>query len=121
MSQRSKLKASRFKDSGSVVKIDQKAGVTSFRIPARQAAESLLADTNELQYPEWQNPLLEVILELNQDKFVEKMLQAEAVILDRLRELRQSSDSHHEKEAISRGLTLLKSIKVVRLGNPDCR
>ena len=76
-------------------------------------------ETGELRYPQWQSPLQEVILELNRERLSEKALHAEAVILERLRELQQSSDSEDEKEAIRYGLALLKSIKCERLGYPD--
>ena len=73
----------------------------------------------ELPYPQWQVPLQEVILEFDPEKLTEKVLQAEDVIFERLRELRPSNNGHHERDAISYGLILLKMIKRDRLGYPD--
>ena len=73
----------------------------------------------ELPYPRWQSPLQKVILEFDPEKLTEKALHAEDVILERLRELRLSTNSHHEREALSYGLSVLKIIKRDRLGYPD--
>jgi len=73
----------------------------------------------ELPYPGWQVPLQKVIREFDREKLADQALQAEDVIFERLRELRPSNNSHHEREAISYGLSLLKTIKRDRLGYPD--
>lgn len=74
---------------------------------------------NELAYPQWQTPLQEAIFEVDRDKLAEKILKVEAVIVERLRELRESIDSQDEKNAIRRGLSLIKTIKREKLGYPD--
>lgn len=76
-------------------------------------------ETDDLRYPQWQSPLQEAILEFDEEKLTEKALQAEAAILRRLQELRQSNNGHHEHAAISYGLSLLRSIKAERLSYPD--
>ena len=76
-------------------------------------------DEIELQYPEWQAPLQDVLLEFDPGKLTEKVIRAEAAILERLRELRQSRDGHIELDAISYGLSLLRSVKTDRLGHTD--
>ena len=77
--------------------------------------------TYDLRYPQWQGPLQEAILEFDGEELTEKAHQAEAAILERLRELRQSTDGYDEQAAISYGLSLLRSIKAERLGYPDWR
>ena len=79
-----------------------------------------MGDTcEELKYPEWQKPLEAAVLELDRDKLAEKILKVEAMIVERLRELPQSVDGQDEKEAIRRGLSLIKNIKHEKLGYPD--
>ena len=78
-----------------------------------------MSEIDELRYPEWQTPLQEVILEFDLENLQGKTLQAETSIVERLQELRQSTDSKDEKAAIRDGLSLLKSIKCERLGYPD--
>ena len=79
-----------------------------------------MGDTcEELKYPGWQKPLQEVILEFDREKIEKKALNAEAVIVRRLRELRESPETKDEREAIRYGLSLLKSIKCEGLGYPD--
>lgn len=70
----------------------------------------------ELQFPNWQGPLQEAILEFDRRQFSEKALQVENLIFERLRELEQSDDGHTERSAIADGLSLLKLIKTDRLG-----
>lgn len=73
----------------------------------------------QLPYARWQVALQKVIIEFDREQLADKALQAEDVILERLRELQPSNNSHHEREAISYGLSLLKGIKRDRLGYPD--
>jgi hypothetical protein len=44
-------------------------------------------DDTKLQYPEWQSPLQEVLLEFDPQKLPEKALKAETLILERLQQL----------------------------------
>ena len=76
-------------------------------------------ETDDLRYPQWQRPLQEAILEFDREELIEKAHQAEAAILERLRELRQSTDGYDEQAAIIHGLSLLRSIKFERLDYPD--
>jgi hypothetical protein len=80
-----------------------------------------MSDMMELPYPEWQGPLQEAVLEFDRETLAEKALKAEALILERLRQLQQSSDGHQEREAINDGVSLLRIIKRARLGYPDGR
>lgn len=69
----------------------------------------------ELPYPEWQQSLLEAILEFDREKLPLKALKAETKILQRLLELQQSPDGHQERRVINDGLSMLRSIKRDRL------
>jgi|HubBroStandDraft_2_1064218.scaffolds.fasta_scaffold466984_2 hypothetical protein len=73
-------------------------------------------NTMELPYPEWQGPLQAAVLEFDREKLSEKVLKAEARILERLRQLEVSNNGHNEREALSYGLSLLKRIRRDRLG-----
>jgi hypothetical protein len=68
-------------------------------------------DATKLQYPEWQGPLQEVILEFDRQNLPDKALKAEGIILERLRQLQQSDNGHHEREAIHYGLSVLRTIR----------
>lgn len=70
----------------------------------------------ELQFPNWQGPLQEAILEFDPREFSEKARQVEYLIFERLLELEQSNDGHTERSAIADGLSILKQIKGDRLG-----
>ena len=70
---------------------------------------------NELPYPKWQTPLRELILEFDPEQFREKALKVEALIFERLRQLLESSNGHHERQAIDDGLSTLRSIRGERL------
>ena len=72
----------------------------------------------ELAYPKWQGPLKEVVLEFDHGKLVEKALEAENLMLGRLRQLEEASNSDSERKAIGDGLSLLEAIKRDRLGMP---
>lgn len=72
-----------------------------------------------LPYPEWQQPLQEAILEFDRDKLDEKVLKAEALIVERLRQLQESKNGLKERGAINDGLSTLRTIKREKLGYPD--
>jgi hypothetical protein len=78
-----------------------------------------MEETIRLPYPEWQGPLEEAILEFDRDKLDEKVLKAEGMILERLRQFHQSNDGHNERTAINDGLSTLRTIKRERLDHPD--
>jgi putative component of toxin-antitoxin plasmid stabilization module len=77
-----------------------------------------MKDIMELPYPEWQGPLQEAVLEFDRETLAQKALKAEALILERLRQLQQSSDGHQERQAITDGVSLLRIIRRERLGYP---
>ena len=73
----------------------------------------------ELQFPEWQGPLQDVILEFDRERMVEKIQGVEAMIFERLRQLSLSSDSQVEHDALNDALSVLRILKRDRLGFPD--
>lgn len=62
-------------------------------------------DTTGLPYPEWQRALQEAMLESDRNKLAERVLNAEALIVERLRQLQESKNGLKEKEAIINGVT----------------
>ena len=73
----------------------------------------------ELQFPEWQGPLQDVILEFDREKMLKKMQDVEALIFERLRQLSVSSDGRVEHDALNDALSVLRILKRERLGSPD--
>ena len=78
-----------------------------------------MSETSALRYPQWQGPLQEVILEFDREKLSEKVQSTEALILERLQQLQQSSDGYHERDAVRSALALVRLIKHERLDFPD--
>lgn len=72
----------------------------------------------ELPYPKWQRPLKEVVAESDREKQFEKALAVESLILERLRQLKESSNGQSERRAIDDGLSLLRTLKWERLSMP---
>jgi hypothetical protein len=73
----------------------------------------------ELQFPEWQRPLQDLILEFDREAMLAKVRNVEALISDRLRELSASSDGRVEHDALHDALSVLRILKRDRLGFPD--
>jgi len=70
----------------------------------------------DLKYPTWQQPYHDALLELNPEELVQRVNEAETAILSRLQEIRLSSDSHLEVQAIEdaiNGLRVLKNEAVI--------
>ena len=77
---------------------------------AKAASSGGLAMT-DLEFPEWQGPYLEALMETDQRKLVGRVDFAERAILVRLKEIQSSSKRRTEEQAIEdalRGLTFLK-------------
>ena len=74
---------------------------------------------DELQFPEWQGPLQDVILEFDRERMLKKMQDVEALIFERLRQLSVSSDGRVEHDALNDALSVLRILKRERLGYPD--
>jgi len=73
----------------------------------------------KLKYPQWQAPLQEAILEFDREKLAGKLQNAEALILERLKELHEGSDGRSEREAINDALATLRVLKQEKLDYPD--
>jgi hypothetical protein len=65
----------------------------------------------ELCYPEWQKIYHDALLELNPQKLVQRVNEAERAILSRLQEMRIGPDSHAEAQAIEDALNGLRVLK----------
>jgi hypothetical protein len=65
--------------------------------------------SEELKYPQWQEPLQEALIEFDPQKMRVKMQKAEAAIHDRLQAVAESDQE--EREALSDGLATLHTLK----------
>jgi hypothetical protein len=76
---------------------------------------------SELRYPEWQKPYHDALLELNPQKLVQRVNEAETAILSRLQEIRIGSDSRLEAQAIEDALNGLRVLKneTVKFNRPQ--
>jgi hypothetical protein len=70
----------------------------------------------KLQYPLWQQPLVDAIVELNPRQRQTKLQQAEEIITLRMRELRCGQESEQEGRLLHDGLTLVKGLKKEQFG-----
>ncbi len=69
----------------------------------------------ELCYPEWQKIYHDALLELNAQKLVQRVNEAERAILSRLQEMRIGPDSRVEAQAIEDALNGLRVLKNERV------
>jgi hypothetical protein len=70
----------------------------------------------KLQYPLWQQPLVDAILELNPRKRQTKLQKAEEIITLRMRELRCGQECELEGRLLHDGLTLVKGLREQQFG-----
>lgn len=66
---------------------------------------------NDLPYPRWQSCYRDALIELDQDKLVERVRQAESAIVDRLEALPSCRESLMELQAIEDALANLRCLK----------
>ena len=66
---------------------------------------------NQLQFPEWQGPYLEALMETNQYKLVGRVDLAETAILLRLNAIKVSSESRTEAQALEDALSGLSVLR----------
>lgn len=64
-----------------------------------------------LPYPEWQKPVQEALIELDENKFERRIAAAETAIFNRLRAIAGSSNHGAERQAIEDALALLRALK----------
>jgi hypothetical protein len=62
----------------------------------------------ELKFPEWQKPLQDLILEVNPERWHEKVQNVKTLIAERQQQLDRASDGHVEREALHDALTILR-------------
>jgi len=72
----------------------------------------------ELEFPEWQAPLQELILEFDREKLPEKLQIVETALLERFLQLSGQNNGHRERQALNYGLSVLRVIARNRLGFP---
>jgi hypothetical protein len=71
-----------------------------------------------MEYPEWQKPYREALLEVNPQELPARIFAAETVILMRMKALQTSSDGHREREAIEDALSGLRDLQTEKLDYP---
>ena len=68
-------------------------------------------ESSAIQYPEWQIPLKDALLELDEERLRAKIQAAEAAILERQRAMSDSKGDNAELVAISDALSALRALK----------
>ena len=76
-------------------------------------------EAEQLEYPQWQAPLQDAILEFNLDQLPAKIYRVETLIFERLQQLHIAGDGIHERQAINDALQILRTVKRERLQFPD--
>lgn len=74
-----------------------------------------------LLYPRWQLSYRDALVELDHDKLMERVSQAESAILNRLQTLPASGESLSERRAIADALANLRCLKRETPGFLDCQ
>ena len=74
---------------------------------------------SDLQFPSWERPLKEARESSDLEVVREKVEETETAIFFRLQELQNSSNGHHEREAIRRAARELLTIKCEKLKWPQ--
>jgi hypothetical protein len=69
---------------------------------------------NELKFPDWQEPLREAILERDPKQLAEKTEMIEALIRERLQQLRTDGQARHASRSVEEQ-ALLDALNVVRI------
>lgn len=81
--------------------------------------EEVVSDGVVAKYPEWQNLLLEALVELDTEKLKERVGAAEAAIFKRLQSISQATGHQEERQAIDDALISLRFLKRNFLNFPD--
>lgn len=71
---------------------------------------------NDLPYPRWQTCYRDALIELDEDKLMERVRQAERAIVDRLEALPSCRESLMELQAIEDALANLRCLKRETVG-----
>jgi hypothetical protein len=67
----------------------------------------------DLPYPRWQQPLLQVVMEMKPDSLMEKIKISETAISERLRELESNPSCKEERVALHNAVQTLRALKSV--------
>jgi len=76
-------------------------------------------EAEQLEFPQWQAPLHDAILEFNLEKLPAKVHRVETMIFERLQQLYAANDGARERQAINDALEILRTVKRERLQFPD--
>ena len=88
--------------------------------PAIQQRRNSNVDHDEFKYA-WQEPLGDAILELDPEKLAEKLYKLEALIGERLQQVRKEGDHGSEQQALIDALATLRVLQRDKLNSPDWR
>jgi hypothetical protein len=80
---------------------------------------TLEVDASDLQYPDWQRPLQEALLELDPTRLRTKLDAAESAIFERLQANLQGGVHHMERVAMEDALSSLRVVKRETLPFPE--
>ncbi len=70
-------------------------------------------------YPHWQSEYKAALIETDREKLVERVVEAETAIFNRLQTIAHSEDYRAERQAIEDARTNLRVLKWEGLGFPD--
>lgn len=74
---------------------------------------------SDLNYPTWQVPLQEAMLEVDCKKLAEKIQRVETIIFERLQAISFDADHAGERKALADAASTLRVLKKERLSYPD--
>jgi hypothetical protein len=84
----------------------------------QESEQERYMDDGKMKYPEWQQPLLEAILEFDPEVLARKIRHAEVLIKSRRRELWADGKDANEERALEDALASLRILKRDRLAQP---
>ena len=70
-----------------------------------------VSDSADLQYPEWQTPLRDALIELDRNEMKARVASAESAILQRLEALQGDNNHQAERHALEDALSTLRALK----------
>ena len=83
------------------------------------ATHNTSVSASTLRFPEWQQPYLDVLVEADREKLMDRVTHAENAIFNRLQSLTGKADHHAERQAIEDALNALRVLKREALDFPD--
>ena len=70
---------------------------------------------SDAEFPQWQSPLQELLLEFDPEKWSEKIQSVENLVLERLQQLDHGNDGNVEKIALHDAVSIIRIVKRDRL------